>query len=115
MISRGPHKGSLWSVKSNGLLGCTLREVSREDLTIRWYVFDDLIFLPRDSTLLYIGEEILMASHWDLLDQTEYYESDDFFQTQEAAIFLYNDKKIYIFYDDHYDLWERDHYLAAIK
>lgn len=113
MIARGPTKGSLWIVNSNSLLGCTLEEFIREDKTICWYIFEDLIFIPRESTLLYLGEEILMVSHWDLLNKTDYESSDEFYNSHEAAIFLYNDKKIYIFYDDHYDLWEKDVYLRS--
>jgi hypothetical protein len=114
MNNRGPQIGTLWKVNSNALLACTLHEISREDITIRWYIFDDIIVLPFESTLLYVGEELLMASHWDLLNRSDY-DTDEFFNTHEAAIFLFNDKKVYVFYDDHYNLWEPYTYLTEIK
>ena len=38
-----------------------------------------------------------------------------YYKELTTAVFLYNDKKVYIFYDDHYDIWEADYYLVEIK
>jgi hypothetical protein len=56
-----------------------------------------------------------MVSHWELLDLNAYYASDEYYKELTTAVFLYNDKKVYIFYDDHYDIWEADYYLVEIK
>jgi hypothetical protein len=115
MISRGPKPGTLWRVNMPGLVAATLNGVNRHVIHHRWYLFDNITFLEKDATVLYIGDETLMVSHWELLDLNAYYASDEFYKELTTAVFLYNDKKVYIFYDDHYDIWEADYYLVEIK
>lgn len=114
-MSRGPHAGTLWRVNQPGLVAATLNPINKIEDDIRWYLFDNIAFLERESTLLYLGDETLMVSHWELLEPEEYYNSNDYYKKFLAAIFLHNDKKIYVFYDDHYDLWEMNFYLKQIK
>jgi hypothetical protein len=115
MITRGPKTGTLLKVKTHGLLGATLVPINRNKQDIRWYIFDNIAFLEKDTTLLYLGDETLMVSHWELVNHEDYYNTDEYYKKFLAAVFLHNDKKIYIFYDDHYDLWEPDCYLTLLK
>lgn len=114
MTTRGPKSGTLMTVISPGLVAATLTSVNRIDGDIRWYIFDNISFLDRESTLLYIGDETLMVTHWELYNQEEYLDIDDYYKKFLAAVFLHNDKKIYIFYDDHYDLWDPECYLELL-
>ena len=115
MISRGPKSGTLLTVKSPGLVGATLISINRVNEDIRWYIFDNISFLEKGATLLYLGDETLMVTHWELYNQEDYYDTDEYYKKFLAAVFLYNDKKIYIFYDDHYDMWDPDCYFDLLK
>ena len=114
-MSRGPYTGTLWRVNLPGLVAATLNPINRMEGDIRWYLFDNISFLERESTLLYLGDETLMVTHWELIDPDEYYSSDEYYKKFLVAVFLHNDKKVYVFYDDHYDLWDPDFYLMQIK
>lgn len=115
MITRGPKTGTLLTVKTHGLLGATLHSLNRIENDIRWYIFDNITFLEKGGTLLYLGDETLMVSHWELMNHSDYLDTDEYFKKFLAAIFLHDDKKIYVFYDDHYDLWDPECYLEILK
>ena len=115
MITRGPKSGTLLTVISPGLVGATLISVNRTDGDIRWYIFENISFLERGATLLYLGDETLMVTHWELYNQNEYLDTEEYYKKFLAAVFLYNDKKIYIFYDDHYDMWDPECYFEILK
>ena len=114
MITRGPKSGTLLTVISPGLVAATLTPTNRTDEDLRWYIFDNISFLEKGATLLYIGDESLMVTHWELYEHTDYYEDNEYYKRFLAAVFLHNDKKIYIFYDDHYDMWEPNYYLMIL-
>lgn len=115
MITNGPKSGTLLTVISPGLVAATLSSVNRTSGDIRWYIFENISFLEKGSTLLYLGDETLMVSHWELHNIEEHYGNDELYRKFLAAIFLYNDKKIYIFYDDHYDMWDPECYFDILK
>ena len=115
MITRGPKSGTLLTVISPGLVTATLSSINKIEGDIRWYVFENISFLEKGSTLLYVGDETMMVTHWELYNVDEYYAKDEFYRKFLAAVFLHNDKKIYIFYDDHYDMWDPECYFALLK
>lgn len=110
-----PQSGTLWQVKTPGLVAATLQPINKNEGTERWYILENITLLSRDDTMLFIGDENINVSHWQLMDVDEYYNSADYYKKHRAAVFLHNDKKIYVFYDDHYDIWEYDLYLSQIK
>lgn len=115
MITRGPKSGTLLTVISPGLVAATLSSINKIEGDIRWYVFENISFLEKGSTLLYVGDETLMVTHWELYNVDDYYANDEFYRKFLAAVFLYNDKKVYIFYDDHYDMWDPECYFELLK
>lgn len=114
MITNGPKTGTLLTVISPSLVTATLNSIDKTEDNIRWYVFDNISFLEKDTTLLYLGDETLMVTHWDFYDKEEY-RSEEYYKKYLAAVFLYNDKKIYLFYDNHYDIWDPNVYLKLLK
>lgn len=115
MITRGPKTGTLVKVRTYGLVAATLSIVNRDKNNMNWYMFENIAFLERDATLLYLGDENLMVSHWELTSQQDYCDADDYYKKFLAAVFLHDDKKIYVFYDDHYDMWDPELYFELIK
>ena len=114
-MSHRPKVGTLWKVNQSTMVSCILVPINKYEDNVRWYLFDNIVFVEKQSTLLYLGDETIMASDWDLLDDSEYYSSDEYFKKHDAALFLHNDKKIYVLYDDHHDLWGNRFYLSPIK
>lgn len=110
-----PRSGTLWQVKTPGLVAATLEPVNKIEGNERWYILENITLLSREDTLLFLGDENINVSHWQLMDVEEYYKSGDYYKKHRAAVFLHNDKKIYVFYDDHYDIWEYKLYLTQVK
>lgn len=113
--TRGPKTGSLLRVNTHGLVAATLNIVNRDQNDIRWYVFDNISFLEKDTHILYLGDETLMVSHWELSSQQDYYDTEEYYKKFLSAVFLHDDKKIYVFYDDHYDMWDPQLYFEILK
>lgn len=104
--------GTLWRVCQPGIMAVSLTPFTNHNGIIR-YGFEKVNILEKDAIMLYLGDETFEASHLDLFNIEAW--EDEVFNVYTAALFLVKEQKVYIFYNDYYNLWDPSAFFEPIK
>jgi hypothetical protein len=107
--------GTLWQVCQPGLMGVKLNLIGTDARTnLSRYTFEKVVIIEKQTILLYLGDELFQASTADIYN-AEAWGIDVQFDSYQAAAFLVNEQKLFIFYNDYYNLWDKDLFFKSLK
>lgn len=114
-----PAPGSLWTPIYDQFYASSFGTVrhhpsATKDYDKPWYFLDELIHIKPGMLILYLGEESMMVTHWFLLDSSDQTEIQ-YYQKINAALALFNNRYVYLLYEDYCDIWKPGKHLRQLS